>query len=177
MIRRFARPYAKAMMELAGSAEAAERLHGELKALESTRAGSGEIQKLFENPGVDVESKLRVARELSRRLSISDLGVRLVEVLVRHHRMNDLGAVLEAWKEMINAALGVAVAEVRTAHALNEDERSRLRESLEKKLGRKVELRVETDPGLLGGFVAQVESRVWDASVLGRLNRFREQLT
>lgn len=177
MIRRFARPYAKAMMELAGSAEAAERLHGELKALEGARAGSGEIQKLFENPGVDVESKLRVARELSRRLSISDLGVRLVEVLVRHHRMNDLGAVLEAWKEMINAALGVAVAEVRTAHALNEDERSRLRESLEKKLGRKVELRVETDPELLGGFVAQVESRVWDASVLGRLNRFRQQLT
>lgn len=177
MIRRFARPYAKAMMELAGRPEEADRLHGELVRLESARAGSGELQSLFASPAVDLESKLKVARELVRRLSISDLGLRLVEVLVRHHRMNDLGAVLDAWKEMIHTATGVAVAEVRTAHPLDAKELERLRESLEKKLGRRVEMNVETDPDLLGGFVAQVESRVWDASVLGRVNRFRKQLT
>jgi len=33
-----------------------------------------------------------------------------------------------------------------------------------------------TDPKLLGGFVARIGSEVYDASVIGKINRFRETL-
>ncbi|HVR42954.1 MAG TPA: ATP synthase F1 subunit delta [Thermoanaerobaculia bacterium] len=177
MIRRFARPYAKAMMELGGSPQQARALHEELARFEKARAGSPELVELFGNPAVDSDGKVAVAREIATRVGVSALGLRLVEVLVRHHRVNDLDAVLEAWGEMIHEALGISVAEVRTAHALDRGEEASLRSALEAKLGRTVELRLTTDASLLGGFVAQVESEVWDASVRGKLNRFREALT
>ncbi|MFN2240159.1 MAG: ATP synthase F1 subunit delta [Thermoanaerobaculia bacterium] len=176
MIRRFARPYAKAMMELAGTAESSRRMHDELLAFERARGGNAQLSGLYENPGVSSDQKLRVTREIAGRLGVDPLGLRLLETLVHHHRINDLEAVLEAWKAMINAALGIEVAEVRSAHELDESERAELKKALETKLGHQVELRVETDPALLGGFVAKIGSEVWDASVLGKLNRFGEAL-
>ncbi|HEY0592681.1 MAG TPA: ATP synthase F1 subunit delta [Thermoanaerobaculia bacterium] len=176
MIRRFARPYARAMMDLAGTPQQADVLERELRAFEAARASSPELVALIDNPGVEIEGKHRVVRELARRVGISDLGGRFLEVLLRHHRLNSLGAVLDAWRELINEALDVTVADVRAAHALDEGERAALRSALESRFGRKVEVRVATDPTLLGGFVATVQSEVWDASVRGRLTKFRESL-
>jgi F-type H+-transporting ATPase subunit delta len=77
---------------------------------------------------------------------------------------------------MIHQSTGVAVAEVRTAHELQPEEKDILRQSLERRFGRKIELRLSTDPSLLGGFVAQIESEVYDASVNGQLGRIRNIL-
>lgn len=176
MIRRFARPYAKAMMELTGSAEEARRIHDQLQAFEQVRRGNEQLAGTYENPGVEAGQKLAITREIATRLSIAPLGLRLLETLVRHHRINDLGAILDAFKAMINSALGIEVAEVRSAHTLDESERVELKRALEAKLGRQVELRIETDPSLLGGFVATIGSEVWDASVRGRLIKFKEAL-
>lgn len=176
MIRRFARPYARAMMDLAGTPQQADALERELRQFESARASSPELASLFENPGVEISAKLRVVTEMTRRLGISELGGRLLDVLLRHHRLNSLAAVLEAWRELINEALDVTVADVRTAHPLDEGERGALQSALESRFGRKVDVRVETDPALLGGFVATVQSEVWDASIRGRVAKFRESL-
>ena len=40
-----------------------------------------------------------------------------------------------------------------------------------------MELDISTDPKLLGGFVVQIGSEIWDASVAGKINKFRESLT
>jgi len=42
--------------------------------------------------------------------------------------------------------------------------------------GKTVLLETEVDPTLLGGFVAEVGSRVWDASLAGQLRGLRERL-
>jgi F-type H+-transporting ATPase subunit delta len=104
------------------------------------------------------------------------MAVKVLDVLIRNHRINDLGAIADALAQYVNEALQIAVAEVRTAHELNSDEQTQLRQTLEKKLGKKVELRLATDPALLGGFVAQVGSEIWDASVAGKINKFRASL-
>jgi F-type H+-transporting ATPase subunit delta len=68
------------------------------------------------------------------------------------------------------------VATVRSAQKLSEQEVGDLRKTLEKKTGKRVEVRVTEDPSLLGGFVVRIGSEIWDASVAGKINRFRESL-
>jgi len=70
----------------------------------------------------------------------------------------------------------VAVAEVRTAKSLSPDEMDQLAKVLGKKVGKRVELDVRTDPSLLAGFVAKIGSEIYDASVLRKIDRFRESL-
>ena len=173
MIRRFARPYAKAIMEVATTPDAARALHGELARFETARVGSEELSTLFENPGVDGKVKKSIAAAIGAKLEISALGLRTLDVFVNNDRINDLGAILEAIDAMINDATNTVVANVRAAHQLGEDEKAELTKALEARLGRKVQLHLAVDATLLGGFVAEVGSEVYDASVLARIKKIR----
>jgi F-type H+-transporting ATPase subunit delta len=163
-------------MEVAGSPEKANALRGELMKIEAALKTSSELGDLYANPGISFEVKKAISDRLVARLKLSEVAARSVEVLVRHNRMNDLPAILDALATYINDALGVAVAQVRTAKVLSPDEMSKLADVLGRKVGRKVELDIVTDPHLLGGFVARIGSEVYDASVIGKINRFRETL-
>lgn len=176
MIRRFARPYAKVLSEVLPSPEEARKLYEELERFEKVRAGSSELIELFDHPGIDFQTKRAVITAVGNRMKMSETALRVLEVLARNHRINQLAAVLEAWKELINRAQGVAVAQVRVAQPLSREETERLQKTLERKLRRRVELQLAVDPSLLGGLVARVGSEIYDASVLGRLEKFRTVL-
>ena len=175
MIRRFARPYARAIMDAAGSPQEASKLRGELLIFANALRGSKELRELYANP-VDEATKLEITRQIARKMKASELATRTLEVLVQHHRINDIGAIVEALQSYVNAALGVAVAEVRSAKQLNPEEIRELADTLSTKVGKKVELDIKTDPKLLGGFVVKIGSEIWDASVAGKINKFRESL-
>jgi F-type H+-transporting ATPase subunit delta len=65
---------------------------------------------------------------------------------------------------------------VRSAAPLQDGERAALRERLGRRLGKTVLLDTQVDPALLGGFVAEVGSRVLDMSVAGQLTALRERI-
>jgi F-type H+-transporting ATPase subunit delta len=177
VIRRFARPYARAIIDAAGSAQKANELRGELMRFEAAMNTSAELRELYLNPAIDEATKIRLTDSLAAKMKMSDLGKKTLEVLVRFHRINDLSAILAAVAAYVNSALGVAVAEVRSAKSLSPDEIQQLADTLSKKTGKKVELDIKTDPALLGGFVARIGSEIWDASVAGKITKFKESLT
>ena len=177
MIRRFARPYARAIMDAAGSPAKANELRGELMRFADALRTSTDLRDLYANPAVDEQAKIAVTKRLASKMKATELAGRTLEVLVQHHRVNDIDAILEALAAYVNKALGVAVAEVRSAKNLGPDEIRDLADTLSKKVGKKVELDVSTDPKLLGGFVVKIGSEIWDASVSGKINKFRESLT
>jgi F-type H+-transporting ATPase subunit delta len=51
-----------------------------------------------------------------------------------------------------------------------------VRERLGQVVGKTVELRLHTDPGIIGGLVAQIGDQVIDGSVQTRLRRLRSRL-
>ncbi len=176
MIRRFARPYARAVIDVAGSAQKANNVRVELARFEQARSAAPDLQDLYANPGIELETKFKVTHAIASRLGLTELAGKILEVLIRNHRINDLQAIIEALAQYINEELDVAVAEVRSASRLGEQEVAELRKALEKKVGRRVEIRVSTDPSLLGGFVAKIGSEVYDASVVGKIHKFRVKL-
>jgi F-type H+-transporting ATPase subunit delta len=177
LIRRFARPYARAFMEAAGSPQKANELRGELLRFADALRSSAELRELYANPGFDEATKISVTQRLASKMKASELATKTLELLVRFHRINDIDAIVAALASYVNTQLGVAVAEVRSAKSLNPDEIQELATTLSKKVGKKVELDIKTDPNLLGGFVVQIGSEIWDASVVGKINKFRESLT
>jgi F-type H+-transporting ATPase subunit delta len=176
MIRRFARPYARAIMDVVGSPEKATTLRTELTRFDEMRKSSTELQELYANPGIEYAHKAKITDTIAKRQGLSNLAVKVLDVLTRNHRLNGLTSVIEALAEMIRAATDTVAADVRSAKPLNDQEQADLRRMLEKKAGRKVELTIKTDPELIGGLVAKIGSEVFDASVLGKIEKFRESL-
>jgi F-type H+-transporting ATPase subunit delta len=67
--------------------------------------------------------------------------------------------------------------EVTTAIELSDEEAQKIVGEIEQAAGRKVEATRLVDPSLIGGLVVQAGSVRLDASVRGRLNQLREELT
>jgi F-type H+-transporting ATPase subunit delta len=176
MIRRFARPYARAAMEVAKSPENAAKLRDELATFEQVRKSSSELQLLYANPGIDHDSKNKITATIAKRLDLSELAVRLLDVLIQNRRINDLSDIIAGLATMIREATGTVAADVRAASKLSPKEEGELRAMLEKKTGAKIDLDVTIDPALIGGFVAKIGSEVYDASVAGKIEKFRESL-
>lgn len=177
MVRRFARPYAKAIMDVAGSPEKANDIRAALATFNEARHSSAELREVFANPGIDVDAKIAIAGQIAGRLSTEGMAVKVIEVLIRNRRINDLDAIVDALATYVNEATNTVVAEVSSAHELSRDELESLRRTLEKKFAKRVDVRVTTDPALLGGFVARIGSEIFDASVAGKIDKFRESLT
>jgi F-type H+-transporting ATPase subunit delta len=177
IVRKFARPYARAILDVTGSPEKANEVRKELTSFEAARSGANDLRDLYANPGLDVDTKISITNQVAKRLGLSEMAVKVLEVLIRNHRINDLGAIVSALTFYINEALDVVVAEVRSAHQLSESEVADLKKGLEKKVGKRVEVQLTTDESLIGGFVAQIGSEIYDASVVGKINKFRSTLT
>jgi F-type H+-transporting ATPase subunit delta len=165
------------MMDVAGSPAKANELRGELMRFADALRTAADLRDFYANPAIDEQAKIDVTKRLAAKMKASELAGRTLEVLVRHHRINDIDAIVSALATYVNKALGVAVAEVRSAKSLGPDEIRDLADTLSKKVGKKVELDIRTDPKLLGGFVVKIGSEIWDASVAGKINKFRESLT
>ena len=177
IVRRFARPYARAILDVAGSPQKANEIRAEVGRFEEARKSSGELQELYSNPGIDVETKISVSRQIAKKLGLSEMAMKVLDVLVRNHRINGLESIVAALTVYINQALGIVIAEVRTAHPLSDSEVADLRKGLEKKVGKRVEVKLVIDKNLIGGFVATIGSEIYDASVVGKINKFRSSLT
>jgi F-type H+-transporting ATPase subunit delta len=176
MIRRFARPYARAIMDVAQSPEKAAVLRDEMTAFNKVRKSATDLQLMYANPGIDFDSKSKVTGVIAKRLGLSDMAVRLLDVLIQNRRINDLGDIIAGLATMIREATGTVAAEVRSASAPTAQEEADLRAMLERKVGAKVDVDITVDPELIGGFVAKIGSEVYDASVSGKIEKFRESL-
>ena len=177
IVRKFARPYAKAIVDVAGAPEKADSIRAALAKFNEARHASGELREVFANPGIEVEAKIAIADRIAGRLAIEGLSKKVIEVLIRNHRINDLDAIVDALEAFVNEATNTVVADVTSAHELSGGELASLRQTLETKFGKRVDVRVTTDPNLLGGFVARVGSEIFNASVAGKIEKFRESLT
>ena len=73
MIRRFARPYATAIFEAAGSPDKANAVREELARFEAARVSAEDLRDLYANPGIETDVKLNVTRTIAGRLGLSEL--------------------------------------------------------------------------------------------------------
>jgi F-type H+-transporting ATPase subunit delta len=176
MSRRFARPYAKALLDTASTTERAVRARDELARFVEVKRRVPGIATMAANPGVPRRVKESVLQEICARLEIGPLVRSLLELLTRNYRLAHVEDVLDAVDQILDRRLGVVRADVTTAHPLTPGQLERLRTVLESMLEQKVKLELALDPALLGGFVARIGSQRYDASLDGQIERLADTL-
>ncbi len=182
-----ARRYARALLEVAQQADEVETVRRDLVALvallaaEASRAGAdgraapSGLRLFLEHRLVPADAKLAlVDRVLGGRFSPA--VVNLVRLLVEKRRERLLEAIAREYVRLAEAAQRVANVRVTSAVELPPAVLAGLRQSLERRLDRRVRLQPEVDPQLIGGLVLRVGGRVYDASVRRRLERLKERL-
>jgi F-type H+-transporting ATPase subunit delta len=115
---------------------------------------------------------------LDRVLGGADELVRnFLRLLVEKGRAAEIRDVAAELEVLVTAEERILDVELTTAHELSEQEFARILGRIEEASGRKVQATRSVDPELIGGLVLQAGSMRLDASVRGRLERLRTELT
>jgi F-type H+-transporting ATPase subunit delta len=171
------RSYAKALFELARERDQADAIARELDTVVDFLGREAELQAFFSRPWIAPAAKRSAAAEVATRLEVSPLTRDFLALVAGQGRAEHLGAIVAAYRKLMDVAAGRVRARVRTAVPLSEGERASLAQRLGRALdGKQVVLEEIVDRELLGGFVAEIGSVLVDGSLDGQLARMRERL-
>lgn len=165
--------YARGIYEMANGEGNLERVEGELGAVARAIESSPELRSSLTDPQLPFEKKQGIVNELIGGRA-SSLTVGVVQLVVSQNRASDLPAIASAVAEVSAASRDRALAEVRSAVALDEATVSRLTAALSRATGKDVEVRVVVDPSVIGGLVARVGDTVIDGSIAKRVDSVRQ---
>src|SRR6266581_292880 len=98
-------------------------------------------------------------------------------LLAEKNRAGEIEEIAREFDRLVARAEGILDVELTTAVELSEKEARDVIGQIEKVSGRKVEATQRVDPDLLGGLVLQAGSLRLGASVRGRFDRLRQELT
>lgn len=171
-----AKRYARALTEAAAETNALEAVGAELARLATVWHEEPAMAQFFLNPGILLRNKEETLRNLSKRMKLSPLITRFLELLLSRKRMQALPAVARMYVELMNKRLGRVQATATTAARLAPELTEKLRRRMGEVLGGTVLLETQVDPAILGGIVVQVDSTVYDGSLRTQLRYLREHL-
>jgi F-type H+-transporting ATPase subunit delta len=171
--RVYARAFADVVFET--HLDAAKTLQ-ELHAMGALLKANPDLGKVWENPAIPAEQKRGVLDAITQREGFSRPVRNFVAVLIDHRRMHFFDSIVEQLGHELDGRLGFAEAQITSARDLNDAEKRALEGQVERLTGKKVRAKYSRDSTILGGAIVQVGSTIYDGSVLGQLQRIREQI-
>ena len=169
------RVYAEALLEAAREHDKVPQVREEFDDLVESLSASRELQEFLRNPQIESGTKRNVLEDLLE--GANERLVNLVRLLLEKGRIAELEEVHEEWERLLAREERLLELDLTTAIELTDEEAEEIVKQIEQASGRRVVATRSVDPDLIGGIVIQAGSRRIDASVRGRLNQLRQELT
>lgn len=170
-----ARRYAEAAFEIGRADRTLDAWERDLSRL-GELVRHAELRALLEHPAIPFARKEKVMQRVAGG-DVSREALSLVLLMVRRGRPGAIPRMVEHFGELLRRERGIALAEVRTALPLDDEQREALSDRLGQLTGEKVEMNEVVDEALIGGIAVRIGDRLYDASVRSRLERLRARMT
>ncbi len=169
-----ARPYARAAFQFAVDNSVVDSWHQALLAVAAVVAEPS-VAKVLDDPATTAPQ--RAATVVTVLGDDIPAGVaEFVSVMAENHRLGLSGEVARLFAELRSALDAAANVTVTSAFDVADATVEQLAASLTAKLGKTVDMTVETDASLIGGAIIRAGDMVIDGSVRGRLHKLATAL-
>lgn len=168
--------YATALLEVARAEGSLDEVEDELFRFARALEGSDALRNSLTDQLIPAAKRQAIVEDLLGGKA-SPTTTSLVSFVVGAGRAHDLPAIIARLVERAASAKEKALAEVRSAIPLTEEQVRRLAVALTQAVGKQVEVKVIVDPSIMGGLIAQVGDTVIDGSVRTRLEQLTSRLS
>jgi F-type H+-transporting ATPase subunit delta len=169
------RRYTKALFELAQESQQEEIIRRELEQFYAVYRNS-ELQEVLTNPALDADKRNNILLRVTETQQLSALTIRFLAILLARDRLKYLPEIVSCYRRLLNEARGRVEAKAVGASPLEPAMVDRLRQVLQGIAGKEVVLQQETDPGLIGGVLVELEGKVYDGSVRTQLENMKQRI-
>ena len=161
--------YATALFELAIERNQLDSIATEVSDLHRLLSESADLTALVRSPILSRDEQGRAMSAVLERAGVSQLVRNFVGLMAQNRRLFLLDATIKAFGQKLAEHRGEVSAEVASASALKPEHLAAVKDALKEIVGRDVALETKVDPGLIGGLVVRVGSRMIDNSIRTKL--------
>lgn len=170
-----AKRYAEALFEASLDLDKLTEFNSEINFISDVFEENPELKVIFEHPKLSKAEKKDILNELFKeKVSVEILN--LCYIMVDKGRSKNLKDVSEEYTKLANKKQGIVEATAKTAVKMTPEELENLQTTLSKKLDKKVILSNAIDNTVVGGVVVEVEGKIIDGSIKGKLNEIYRSL-
>jgi len=134
------------------------------------------VRRVLLSPYLEAAKKARIIGEIISQRTYRGKTGRFLLLLLRQRRLDLLLEVVAALPDLWKKRHGVVAFEVRSVVSLSDSQRSRLEKELSRLERRPVFCNYLLDSGLVGGLTIKKGNLVYDVSLRGQLERFKENI-
>jgi F-type H+-transporting ATPase subunit delta len=150
-------------------------VHGQLQQLRDAVTSVDDLRALLTNPEVESLVKADVLARIAA--GAAEEVVNFLRLIAEKGRAGELPEIADELDLLVASEQRILDVEITTATELSEANFADVVSKIESASGRQVQASRHVDPELIGGLVLQAGSMRLDASVRGRLERLRHDLT
>ena len=165
--------YASALLELATEAKSLKTVEKDVKKLSKMFKDNADLRSFASNPAYAIDDKTAALTAVAKKAKLGKLTTQFIGTVAQNRRADEIPAILGAFQDMLAIHKGTQVAHVTSASKLSAADLTALKAKLKKSAGKTVTVETSVDPDLLGGFVVQIGSRLYDNSLKTKLEDLR----
>jgi len=168
--------YATALFGTAKRTDQVESISHDLEAISNLLRKNALLKNFLESPQVLERDKKELISSTFKPL-ISEALFSFLMLVVSKHRIQYLLSMDEEFQQLVKEDKGIVEARLITARSADQSLVDQIRQELEESTGKKVEIKLELDPYLLGGIVIILGDKIIDRSIRYQLGQLREQIS
>jgi F-type H+-transporting ATPase subunit delta len=162
-------------MEIAKEENVFDVVEEDFRTLRYAITNSRDLLNLLVTPVIDYQVKEKILQQLFAG-KIGSVTERFISLMTRKGRAENLPAIIEAFERLLDRERNVVPARITTAVSLDDAQRRKVEDRLNRISGQTVRAEYVVDPSIVGGFRARFEDKMIDASVRHQLERLYESL-
>jgi F-type H+-transporting ATPase subunit delta len=165
--------YAAALFDIADERRMLDEVASDLRQLREMLAASVDLSRLVKSPILTRGEQGKAISAVAVHAGFSPLVRDFLAVVAKNRRLFAVPAMIEAYLAKLAERRGEVTAEVIAAQPLSETQLALLSDQLRRSAGRRVSIDSSVDPGLIGGMIIKIGSRMVDGSIKSKLQRLQ----
>ena len=166
--------YAKALLKFAETNNKEKKIYELAQFIQAVFIETPGLHAALENPLIPKERKRKFIISACGE-HISDLFIKFINLFLENNRQDCLQRIMLQYQDVYNLSKSILRGKLITAVEIDNATAAHLIQAIEHKIEGKIELEKITDPAILGGFILDLDSTRWDASLKRQLNDIKHQ--
>ena len=168
--------YGQSLYDLAAEEGLSEEILMQMEAVEKIFAENPDYITLLLEPSIPRRERLGLLEEAFKD-QLHPYLLNFLMILLENNLLRGFGSCNRTYRGSYYKDHGIAEATVTSAVALTDEQSDSLKAKLEKISGKRILLRQKVDSSLLGGLRVEIEGKLLDGTVMGRLTDLRKKVS
>ena len=167
--------YGDALFETAKKNECIEQVFKELQLVKKAFKENAGMREILRSPLTSPEEKEQTLSSVFEN-RISSIVFNTLKVLINKKRLESLFGIISYYYTLYDEFVGTLLMTIYSPRVVSSEQVERIKSKLEYLTHKKIEMRVKTDPELIGGICVEYNGRRIDASIKARLDNMKKQI-